>query len=287
MGNVKEICGEEFRRLQLIELDMAVEFDRVCRKNNIKYAIYGGTMLGAVRHKGFIPWDDDMDVAMLREDYEKFRIVADQLNPDICFFQDRETDSEYLWGYAKLRRTGTTFVRAGQEHIKCHTGVCIDIFPMDDVPRTLMGQILQNFYCFCLRKILWSRVGKYSEKRFWKRCWFGMLSHIKSESVFKRCRKMERKSSNDSENGIRCLLFPIVEKQYVIRPLHMRYGMPKKWFCELAEYDFEGYSLLGTKDYDAVLTFCYGDWKTVKPEEPHAPVSDYDFNGLHKQNKQE
>ena len=67
MGEIKELSPEEFRTMQLLQLDMLVELDRVCRKNDIKYTIFGGTLLGAVRHKGYIPWDDDADVAMLRD----------------------------------------------------------------------------------------------------------------------------------------------------------------------------------------------------------------------------
>ena len=159
MGEIKELSPEEFRTMQLLQLDMLVELDRVCRKNDIKYTIFGGTLLGAVRHKGYIPWDDDADVAMLREDYDKFKKVTNQLNADICYFQDHDTDPEYRWGYGKLRRTGTTYVRVGQEHLKCKTGVFIDVFPMDDIPRSTVGQMLNDFYCFCLRKILWSEVG--------------------------------------------------------------------------------------------------------------------------------
>ena len=73
MNDVKVIKGEEFRKLQLVELELLVEFDRVCRENNINYVIFAGTLLGAVRHQGYIPWDDDTDVALLREDYEKFK----------------------------------------------------------------------------------------------------------------------------------------------------------------------------------------------------------------------
>lgn len=68
MKQVKVIEGEDFRRMQLLKLDMLVEFDRVCRAHGIAYTIFGGTLLGAVRHKGYIPWDDDADIAMLREE---------------------------------------------------------------------------------------------------------------------------------------------------------------------------------------------------------------------------
>ena len=148
MAERKELTQEQLRKMQQIEVEMADELDRVCRKHNIRYSLDGGSMLGAVRHKGFIPWDDDMDFCMLREDYEKLKAVSNELNPDICFFQDHDTDPNYRWGYAKLRRTGTTFVRLGQEHMKYKTGIAIDIFPLDDVPKSLIGQMLQDFYCF-------------------------------------------------------------------------------------------------------------------------------------------
>ena len=166
---VKELSKEEFERMHRLQIEMLQEVDRVCRKHDIKYTIFGGTLLGAIRHKGFIPWDDDADIAMLREEYNKFKAVMHEINPDICYLQDNETDPEYRWGYTKMRKTGTRFVRVGQEHLKCKTGVFIDIFPMDDIPITTPGQIIHDIYCFCLRKILWSEVGKYDEKNFFKK----------------------------------------------------------------------------------------------------------------------
>ena len=150
MGEIKTLSPEEFRKMQLMQTDMLVELDRVCRKHNITYSLTGGTLLGAVRHKGYIPWDDDADVGMLREEYEKFKKVAHELDPELCYFQDHTTDEGYRWGYGKLRRTGTRYVRVGQEHMKGKTGVFIDIFPIDDVPKTTIGQMLQDFYCFIL-----------------------------------------------------------------------------------------------------------------------------------------
>ncbi len=115
MSKAKELSPEQFRRMQLVELDMLVEFDRVCRDNNIDYVLFGGSLLGAVRHQGYIPWDDDADIGMLREDYDRFKQHLNELDSSICYFQDHDTDPEYRWGYGKLRRTGTKYIRVGQE----------------------------------------------------------------------------------------------------------------------------------------------------------------------------
>ncbi len=277
---IKEMSPQDFRRMQLLQLGMIAEVDRVCRENHINYSIFAGTLLGAVRHKGYIPWDDDADIVMLREDYEKFKLVAGQLNPEICFFQDHETDPEYRWGYAKVRRTGTTFIRAGQEHIKSKTGVFIDIFPLDDVPLSVPGQMLQDFYCYCLRKILWAEVGKYTDKNALKRGWFALLSHISPRTVYGLTKKMEKKSHNSTPNRVRVLLFPSLGKLYIKNPANTRYGMPKRWFTELADYEFEGHTFKGTKEYDEILKYIYDTYMELPPEdqrEPHAPVSEYQF----------
>ena len=275
----RELTPEEFRHLQLVELELLAEVDRVCRKHNINYVINGGTLLGAVRHKGYIPWDDDADVVMLREDYERFKSVSSDLNPDICFLQDHETDPEYRWGYSKMRRTGTAYVRLGQEHMKYKTGICIDIFPLDDVPISTAGQVIQDAFCYCCRKILWSEVGKYQEKGI-KRLWVRLLSHISPDTVFGWLKPYVRKSRNDSPNRVRCLLFPSFGKIYIHNPIKIRYGIPKEWVTERAEFDFEGHRFYGTKDYDGILKYTYGDYMTLPPEdkrEPHGPVSYLDF----------
>jgi len=278
-NQVKVLSPADFAKMQEHERVMLQELDRVCRKNGIKYTIFGGTLLGAVRHKGFIPWDDDADVCMLREEYEKFRRVSDQLNPDICFFQDHQNDPEYRWGYGKLRRSGTVYIRAGQEHIKCKTGVFLDIFPLDDVPQTTIGQMLQDFHCFCLRKILWSEVGKVNETGFMK-FWYSMLSRIPADWVFKQLERYAKKSRNDSPNLVRTLCYTSIGKLYRKHPIKERYGMPKSWFLNLSDYNFDGLKLKGISDYDACLSFEYGDYMTPPPvdkREQHAPVSDFKF----------
>ena len=275
----RELTPVEFRKMQLMELDMLVEFDRVCNDNNIKYVIFGGTMLGAIRHKGYIPWDDDADIAMLREDYEKFKKVAKNLNQDICCFQDYTTDSKYRWGYGKLRRTGTKYIRIGQEGLKCKTGIFVDVFPLDDVPNNLIGQMIQDFYCFCCRKILWSEVGKSTYKGIMG-AWFSLLSKIPTKKVFKWLDRYIRKSKNANNNKVRILCFTSIGKLYYKHKLCERYGMPKEWYLERSKYLFENKELWGSKDYDAVLKYFYNDYMTPPPENKracHSPFSTIDF----------
>ena len=279
MKKAKELTSEEFRKMQLVELDMLVEFDRVCRKNNINYVLFGGSLLGAVRHKGYIPWDDDADIGMLRDDYNKFKEHMNEMNKDICYFQDHETDPEYRWGYGKLRRTNSKYVRVGQEHLKCKTGIFVDIFPMDDVPKNLIGQLFQDWHCFCLRKILWSEVAKYNTNGLWK-IWFTLLSKIPVSFVFSQLKRYEIKSSNSSCNRVRCLAFPATGTLYKKNPISERYSMPKSWFTDRAEYEFEGKRLFSSRNYDEVLKYIYGDYMklpSLKDREQHSPFSEIKF----------
>ena len=279
MQKAKELTPEQFRKMQLVELDMLDEFDRVCRENNINYVLFGGSLLGAVRHKGYIPWDDDADIGMLREDYEAFKKVASEMNPDICYFQDHDTDSEYRWGYGKLRRTNTVYVRVGQEHLKSKTGIFVDVFPMDDVPHSVLGQVIQDRIVFCLRKILWSEVAKNNLRGFWK-LWFTVLSKIPVDWVFSGLEYFAKNSNNESPNRVRCLSFPATGTLYKKNPISQRYSMPKEWFTQREEYEFEGRSFFSSKDYDTVLKYIYGDYMQLPPEdkrEQHSPFSKIKF----------
>lgn len=279
MKKIKELNSQEFRKMQLTQLDMLIELDRVCRKNDINYIIYAGTLLGAIRHGGYIPWDDDADIAMLREDYEKFKNHINELDLDICYFQDHSTDPYYRWGYGKLRRTDTKYVRVGQEHLKCKTGIFIDIFPLDDIPKSTFFQILQDFRCFFLRKILYSEVGKCNSKGL-LRIIYKIMSKMSVEKVFKKLKKYEDKSSNSSPNKVRVLTYTAVGKLYIKHKIKERYGLKKDWYLNRKEYEFEGHKFYGPKDYDGYLSYVYGDYMELPPlnkREQHSPFSEIKF----------
>lgn len=283
MQNMKrELTPEEIHRVQQLELEMLIELDRVCQRHHINYVIWGGTMLGAIRHRGFIPWDGDADVSMLREDYENFKKVISELNPNICFFQDNTTDPNYRWGYGKLRRTGTRYVRLGQENLKCKDGIFIDIFPYDDIPLGLLLQMLQDFYCYCLRKITWSEVGRLQTSGL-KKIWFTILSKIPIKWVYNRLKWIHKKSNNGTPNKVTCLMYTAIGKLYYKSPLKDRYGIPKKWILERELFQFEGIKLYGSKHYDEYLTYVFRDYMTPPPVEKrgeHLPVSYIEFPPL-------
>lgn len=127
-------CKEKLRALQLCELDILRVFTDVCDRLGLRYYLVGGTLLGAVRHGGFIPWDDDIDVAMPREDYDRFaRIAQAELGPDY-FYQSPDTDPHYFLTYAKIRKKGTFFYEERFRNARFTQGVFIDIFPLDLCP---------------------------------------------------------------------------------------------------------------------------------------------------------
>lgn len=127
----------EMKKVWAVELDLLAELDRVCRKYNIKYCADGGTLLGAVRHKGFIPWDDDLDIAMLRSDYERLNKIAPTEFKTPYFWQTEETDPGSARGHAQLRNSDTTgILQAEYDNLRNNNynqGIFIDIFPFDTV----------------------------------------------------------------------------------------------------------------------------------------------------------
>jgi len=130
------------REAQLVMLEMLVEFDAICKKYNLQYWLDSGTLLGAVRHKGFIPWDDDIDLSMPVEDYRKFKEIAQSELSDSIFFQTSTTDKGFKFDYMKLRSNKVKIVEFHEKdkEVDYHQGVFVDIFPMLTLPNTKFHQ---------------------------------------------------------------------------------------------------------------------------------------------------
>ncbi len=252
-----EIDKQTLRQIQMIQLEMLTEVDRICRKCGIKYNIIAGTLLGAVRHGGYIPWDDDADVALLRPEYEKFRqAVKLELDTSRFYFQDHRRTKGYRWGYGKLRRKGTLFLRENQEHMPYKQGIFIDIFPLDGVPDNYLLRAVKNFQCFCVRKILWSEVGKIGEQHYWKRQWYALLSRIPEEAVWRYYHKMIVHAGRKNTKMVRILMFPTPNRAY---------GYWRKWYEDSQSVTFEGKTFQGIRDYDGYLSFKFGNYMELPP----------------------
>ena len=258
---------EQLRKLQLTELELLKETDRICKKNHIHYNIIAGTLLGARRHQGFIPWDDDIDVAMLRPEYDRFvEACKKDLDHDRYTFQDHNVTSGYRWGYGKLRRNDTLFLREHQEHMPYFQGIFLDVFPLDAVPESHLLRSLKNFECFCIRKILWSRVGRYADHRPAVRMWYRILDLIPEKSVKRYLNRMIRRASHIRSGWVRILTFPTPNQEY---------GYRRKWYEDETDTEFEGFCFPGIREYEEYLSFKYGDWKKLPPAEKRKihPVS--------------
>lgn len=243
----------------MTELETLKEIDRICRKNDIQYSLDGGTLLGAIRHGGFIPWDDDADIVMLRSEYEKFyNACKKDLDKDKFFLQEFRTDRNYRWGYSKMRRKGTVFLREGQEHIKCNQGVFVDIFICDNVPDQFLLKRIHWLNCFIIRKGLYSAVGKEgTANRFEKFC-YKVLYKIPRNYWVHLIYIISKLVNTDNTKVVGHMTYPY--------PKTCRYGMPRECFNSYVEKNFEGYKFKVFKKYDLYLTLLFGDYMKLPPK---------------------
>lgn len=137
MNNIylKEFNQQQLRVCQLKQLSILIEIDRICQQHNIGYWLDGGTLLGAVRHGGFIPWDDDIDIAMRKEDMERFVAVAPAELPEGLFLQTPQSEPQSKEPIVKVRDLNSFYVEGGDNFAADYQkGVYVDIFPMIDYP---------------------------------------------------------------------------------------------------------------------------------------------------------
>lgn len=252
----------QLRQAQLVMLRMLKVIDHICRKHGLRYWLCSGTLLGAVRHKGFIPWDDDLDISMIREDYNRFVEIAPLEFPDDIFLQTRETDPlyDYLPLPCKVRDKNSLMIPEGMMHKKYQQGLFVDIFPTD---RYHTG----GFIAFCEKAM----------KRYFRIITKGLDAELGKDRSHK--------------NRLGALLKPIFKGltllylkcagRLINKNLSLGedsligHGFDTPWLryfkyddvLPVSEIRFEDASFLAPANPDAYLTLCYGDYMTPPPPE--------------------
>lgn len=138
---------EKLRQLQLTMLEILKVFDKFCREYGLKYSLYAGSLLGAVRHKGFIPWDDDLDVCMSRADYEKFLELWQKAPVAGYVLQNKENSRYFDQSFSKIRKDHTTFLQDEWQIGNHHTGIFLDVFPLDRIPNGKLNRAMYKWHC--------------------------------------------------------------------------------------------------------------------------------------------
>lgn len=249
-----ELTNDILVALKIVETDILREFVGVCNKLNLRYYLLGGTLLGAVRHQGFIPWDDDIDVGMPREDYEKFISLGQAYLPNNYFIQTFMTDPGYPANFAKIRNNNTTFVETSLGGCDINHGVYIDIFPLDYYPE-------ERAFAYEVEKLLLT---------------------LRISTVFA---KTKMKMKTRIVRLISCVLYPSHKKALIRRETMFKtvpksglianncgaWGkkeiVPADWYGEGVPVMFEGMQLMAPVEYDKWLTQVYGDYMQLPPVE--------------------
>ena len=264
-------CGHtvstHVKKVWACELNLLQEFAKVCDKHGLHFWIDSGTLLGAIRHKGFIPWDDDIDVVMFREDYDKLVAIAHSEFKDPYLFQTAYTEKQFVRGHAQLRDTRTTAIIPEEVYKDFNQGIFIDIFVMDYVPDDEKEQIKQEWRAHRLRDKLEFRANplryfmndkerllqsiRYKIKYFTKKSF---------NRLYKRYEDLFRQNRADECSDVACVAW-----------LYRCLRRDKHYYDETIYVDFEHLKMPAPKEYDKLLTAQYGDYMT--------PVKGTTFHG--------
>lgn len=250
------------RRVQMIELDILKEVDRICRRHHIEYFLDAGTALGAVRHGGFIPWDDDIDIGMLRRDYERFLSVARTELGSEYFLQNYQTDGAPIM-FSKVHRNDTTFVEFRLRNLPIAKGVFIDIFPYDYLPADEAAAWAHIKHCADLyRKFQYRLIKDRTLRPDGSLGWYAKAllrrithwAHLRYDPA-KLVAQMDQAFEAYPES-------PLVTCHsygggYLFRVQDMLPAKPMT---------FEGENFLGPNDPQAFLSELYGDYMTLPPK---------------------
>ena len=259
--DVHIVEGEELIRLQQVLLEMYLDLQRVCRENGLQCFLIGGSCLGAVRHQGFIPWDDDLDLSMTRDDLERLKEIFREKLGDKYILNAPNYEGRTTNRFPKILKKGTRFVEAGIPEDD-RTCIKIDIFTLENIPDNPVRRLLKGFYCTflmfagsCVLEYETCRIKRGTMK---KAEWIGMLlSFRSSDRWFDRFDKACRHKNNQSrEVGI------VSGRKHYFGEI-----MPRSVIFPLSTVSFEGHEVNTFANPDYAMKILYGDYMQIPPEE--------------------
>lgn len=263
------------KKLWKIEQELLDEFHRVCSENGLKYSLAYGTLLGAVRHNGFIPWDDDIDVVMPRKDYDKLIEIWDIKASKGYILQEPYAFPDMVINFAKIRKDHTAFVQTEWEKKKkYHKGIFIDIFPLDRVAPNRLCQMGQKL--LCMLAMLFNRGYTSVHKGIIKVC-EKLLLDIVPKSKYRKVQKWAERQATRWNNNCNLKWFGFATFEA------MQHYYEPNIFEKLTTLEFEGKRYSAFCSYEQILHDEYGNYMQLPPVEnrvwKHHPVLlDFDKN---------
>lgn len=250
-------------------LEMMAWLHEFCVENQIKYYAIGGTLLGAMRHRGFIPWDDDIDVGMPRQDYIRFQELTGDLTGRYVVETPQSFATDYRYPATKLYDTATTLVE--DMHPKCKRGVYIDVFPLDGLGDYALSQRVHFARIHFLSMLLATRLSKVRSTRAWYKNAAIRLSRCLPEALL-NTKRLSR--------YVDCLCARYdYSSSRIVGNLLGNYGnrelVPIEWFGDPIPYEFESIIILGPSMGAEYLEHIYGNWKQLPPENKRGIQHDF------------
>ena len=258
------ISNKDLRKAQLLMLKILKEVHKICEENNIKYFLSDGTLIGAIRHQGFIPWDDDLDIGMLREDYEKFCKIAPQILSENFILQNFQTDKGYGLQFGKVILKNTVWIeKVAKNTNRQWSGIYIDIFPYDNITENKkMQKLINRLYIFIQGLILIK---------------FKYINISNYESMAKKLKYVLKKIYLCTiSKKLLIYIRDSICKRYLnkSKTLVTKYGgnfyknqNPYNFYKDLTLQTFEDTSFYIPKNYDKILKKLYGNYMEIPPIE--------------------
>ena len=269
MSEVISVSREELRQLQLKELESLTYFEEFCKKHELRWYLLGGCVIGAVRHGGFIPWDDDVDIIMPRRDYERMLRLWKQEESSERFLM-LKTDGEVFTGnsFATLIDTSATMVKENQQDIDVPHGIVTDIFPMDGCPDKKLQRYLQYYHAM-MYSLYITEVVPTKHGALMKAVCSVLLKFVPSrERRTKIWKKHEKKMTRYAFNTHKKCT------ELCAGPHYMLNEYPQEAFAKAVYHDFEGLSMPLPQGYDAYLKMAFGECMELPPEDKQVPHHD-------------